>query len=218
MATIGPAKAVDKNLIKNPDDALDIRGIHLRQFKEQLKGTDARGKLTDVDLDTLSVDTIQESTSGNGVVIDGVTLKDGGATFTGDLVGATVTGAVKTEVITATNTITAAESGTTYFLNSTTGSAQVLPTAAAGLTYTFIITTVPTSGNMTVTAPTTDDNIIFGYADVNSTQVLAATEDSINFIASTCVIGDWVTVISDGTNWYVKGASQAAGGITFTNA
>ena len=53
-------------------------------------------------------------------------------------------------------------------------------------------------------------------ADVNSTLVLAANEDSINFVASTCIVGDWVEVISDGTSWFVTGQSDAAGGITFT--
>ena len=33
-------------------------------------------------MSTLSVNTIEEVTSANGVVVDGVTLKDGGAAFT----------------------------------------------------------------------------------------------------------------------------------------
>jgi hypothetical protein len=47
--------------------------------------TDARNKIQLTDIDIISdlyVDTISEHTSGNGVVIDGVTLKDGGLTLT----------------------------------------------------------------------------------------------------------------------------------------
>ena len=36
---------------------------------------------------TLSVDAISEQTAASGVTIDGVLLKDGGATFTGDVSG-----------------------------------------------------------------------------------------------------------------------------------
>lgn len=121
------------------------------------------------------------------------------------------------EVVTTTNVITAAESGKTFFLNSATGFDSSLPAAAAGLRFKFVVTTIPTSGNCTVTSDN-DDNIIEGMADVNSTLVLAANEDSINFVASTCLIGDWVEVISNGTSWFVTGQSGAAGGITFTAA
>ncbi len=38
-------------------------------------------------MSTLSVNTIEEVTSANGVVVDGVTLKDGGAAFTGTVTG-----------------------------------------------------------------------------------------------------------------------------------
>jgi len=51
---------------------------------------------------------------------------------------------------------------------------------------------------------------------VDSTLVLAANEDSINFVASTCLIGDRIDVVCDGTSWFVSGFSGAAGGITFT--
>lgn len=121
------------------------------------------------------------------------------------------------EVVTTTNIITAAESGKTFFLNSATGFDSSLPAPAAGLRFKFVVTTIPTSGNCTVTSDS-DTNIIEGMADVNSSLVLAANEDSINFVASTCLVGDWVEVICNGTSWFVTGQSGAAGGITFTAA
>lgn len=122
---------------------------------------------------------------------------------------------IGTEAVTAANTITADESGKTFFLNSATGFASTLPAPAAGLSYKFIVTTIPTSGNCTVVSNGGSD-VIEGIADVDSTLVLAANEDSINFVASTTIIGDWVEVVSDGTSWFVSGQSGAGGGITFT--
>jgi hypothetical protein len=54
--------------------------------------------------------------------------------------------------------------------------------------------------------------------DVNSTLVLGANEDTISWVASTALVGDWVEVVSDGTSWFVSGQSGATGGITLTQA
>lgn len=205
MANINssPKRAKDLLYIKNNDDAMPIHGVHLRtDIVEPL--TD--GTSTNLKVDTGSFNTISEATAGSGVTIDNVLLRDG------SVEGATI----PSEVITAANTITAAESGKTFYLNSETGSNQTLPAPALGLKFKFVITTVPTSGNMVVKTPSADDNLFYGSVDVNSTLVLAAGEDSINFIASTCIIGDWISVESDGTNWYITGQSGAAGGITAT--
>jgi hypothetical protein len=152
----------------------------------------------------LLADTISEKTAGNGVAIDGVTLKDGA-----------VAAKMTAESPTAANVLTAAESGSVFFLNSATGFASTLPAPAAGLTFKFVVSTQPTSGNHTVVT-NGGSNVIEGMADVNSTLVLAANEDSINFVASTAIVGDWVEVVSDGTSWFVTGQSGATGGITFT--
>lgn len=133
MATIGPAKAVDKNLIRTPQDAIDIRGIHLRQLKEQLQGTDSRGKLTDIDLDTLAVDTINPSTSGGSITFN-----------------APITTASSVDALTqATSITTAVDSNNTASGVITTQSA----TAAAGATQTFQLnnTLFETTSNVQVT-------------------------------------------------------------------
>lgn len=138
-----------------------------------------------------------------------------GVTATAAEINMAADSSANVEVVTGANTITAAESGKTFFLNSATGFASTLPAPAAGLRFKFIVTTQPTSGNCTVVT-NGGSNVIEGMADVNSTLVLAANEDSINIVASTAIVGDWVEVISDGTSWFVNGASGAAGGITFT--
>lgn len=120
-----------------------------------------------------------------------------------------------TEAVVTTNAITAAESGKTFFLDHATGFVSTLPAVAAGLHYTFIVKTIPTSGNDTIVT-NSSANVIEGAADVDSTLILAANEDSINIVASTALVGDRITVICDGTSWFVDGFSGASGGITFT--
>lgn len=141
-------------------------------------------------------------------ILDGVTANAAELNMAAD-------NSANVEVVVAANTILAAESGKTFFLNHATGFASTLPAPAAGLRFKFVVTTQPTSGNNTIV---TDggDNVIEGMADVASTLVLAANEDSINIVASTAIIGDWLEVISDGTSWFVTGQSGASGGITFT--
>ena len=120
-----------------------------------------------------------------------------------------------TEVVTATNVITAAESGSVFFLNSATEFVSTLPAPQAGLNYTFVITAAPSGANYTVVT-TSADNVIYGSAEVNGASVPAVAEDSINFVSAAAAIGDWVSVYCDGTNWYVRGLGVAAGAITFT--
>lgn len=125
------------------------------------------------------------------------------------------------EAIAAATTLTAEDSGKTYFLNSATGFATTLPAPAIGLNYKFVVSTQPTSGNHTVVT-NGSANIIEGVAVVegatNPTVEQAANEDSINFVASITLVGDYAEVISDGTSWFVKAASGATGGVTFTAA
>ena len=56
-------------------------------------------------------------------------------------------------------TLTASDSGQTFFLNSTAGGAIVLPANVAGLRYTFVVGTAPTSADWTITSATADTMI-----------------------------------------------------------
>ena len=120
------------------------------------------------------------------------------------------------EDVTATNVITAAESGKTFFLNSATEFVSTLPAPAAGLNYTFIVKAAPSGANYTV--------VTNGGADIMIGMVTCATADDlgqydanadvITFVGGASIVGDWVRVISDGTSWYFSGASHVAEGIT----
>lgn len=138
--------------------------------------------------------------------------------LTGNVTGA-VTGAVASEVVTATNAITAAESGTTFFLNSATEFVSTLPAPALGLTYRFVVTGAPVGASYTIVTASSA-NIIKGMAvnaagDVGDT---GTADDTIYFVDGQAVAGDMVEVISDGTSWFAYGFSRVAAGINFTQA
>ena len=138
--------------------------------------------------------------------------------LTGNVTGA-VTGAVASEVVTATNAITAAESGTTFFLNSATEFVSTLPAPALGLTYRFVVTGAPVGASYTIVTASSA-NIIKGMA-VNAAGDAGDTgtaDDTISFVDGQAVARDMVEVISDGTSWFAYGFSRVAAGITFTQA
>lgn len=124
---------------------------------------------------------------------------------------------VATETVTATNTITAAESGTTFILSSATEFVSTLPAPAAGLNYKFIIGAAPSGASYTVVTASSA-NIIEGTVVVNGASVLGSNEDTITFADGAAVVGDWVEVVSDGTSWFVTGVGSAASSITLTQA
>ena len=143
-------------------------------------------------------------------ILDGVTATAAELNMAAD-------SSANTEIVTTTNVITAAESGTTYILNSATAFVTTLPVVAAGLRFTFYAgATQVTGGNHTIVPNASNDNTIFGEYLVAGATVPASAEGSINWIADTILPGDKVELFCDGTNWYVSGAAAAFGAITFT--
>ena len=122
-------------------------------------------------------------------------------------------------VKTSASTLTAADSGSTIFLNSATGFATTLPAPAAGLRFKFVVTTAPTSGNHTIVT-SGSANIIEGnsFISPDAVGVPAVNEDSINFIANQAAIGDNCELVSNGTSWFVNAFARVAAGVTFTAA
>ena len=150
-------------------------------------------------------------------VVFGSTLAvTGASTFTG-----TVTfngGSVEnTEVVLATNVITAAESGKTFYLSAAAGFVSTLPTAAAGLNFKFVVKTAPTTNGYTIVG--TPVAIIQGTVAANGAEdtvngVAAVNEDNVILVHNEAEPGDWVEFNSDGTNWYVTGQVNTFAAIT----
>ena len=126
---------------------------------------------------------------------------------------------LNSSVVAAASALTAADSGKTVFLNSATGFATTLPAPAAGLTFKFVVTTAPTSGNHTIVT-SGSANIIDGNSFISPDAIgtPAVNEDSINFVANQAAIGDNCELVSDGTKWYVNAFARLTAGVTFTAA
>lgn len=123
------------------------------------------------------------------------------------------------EVVTATNVITAAESGKTFFLNSATEFVSTLPAPALGLRYTFIVTAAPSGASYTIVT-TSSANIIKGNQNsvAGDAGDFGTADDTISFVDGQSVAGDKVELHCDGTNWFAYAISKVAAGITFTQA
>ena len=124
-----------------------------------------------------------------------------------------------TEVVTATNIITAAESGSVFFLASATEFVSTLPAVAAGLHFTFVVTAAPSGASYTIVTDNSD-NIIVGkaFSSTSGNADSGLTDDTITFVDSVAVAGDMVRVWCDGTNWFAYAYTDADAAVTFTTA
>ncbi len=124
-----------------------------------------------------------------------------------------------TESVTTTNVITAAESGSVFFLNSATEFVSALPAPATGLHYTFIVVAAPSGASYTVTT-NASANIIKGMqlTAADAAGDTGTTDDTVSFVDGQAVAGDMIEVWSDGTSWFIVAKSRLAAGITFTTA
>lgn len=121
-----------------------------------------------------------------------------------------------TEVVTATNVITADENGKTFFLSAAAGVASTLPAPAAGLRFKFVNALLLTSVGHTITTAS-NAAIIEGSVLAAGVVVVGVAEDTITFVHTADSLGDWVEVISDGTKWFVTGEAAVTGGLTLTD-
>ena len=153
-------------------------------------------------------------TSGNLTIASGTLSVSGATTLSG-----TVTYKRLTEVVTTTNIITAAESGTIFYLNSATEFVSTLPAVAAGLHYEFICTAAPSGASYTIVTDSSA-NIIKGqaYPASGAAGDTGTSDDTISFVDGQAVAGDRVLVYCDGTNWFAYAYCAVAAGVTFTTA
>ena len=117
------------------------------------------------------------------------------------------------EVLSDDTTLSITDSGKTFLLDAI-GEAITLPTALAGLKYKFICQATTATSDWTITAPT---STIYGSAQVAGAVVAASAENTITLVIAKFLPGDWFSLESDGTNWYVEGSVVTALGVTFTD-
>lgn len=134
--------------------------------------------------------------------------------------GTTLSGAEfqlkRTNTLSTATTLTNADSGKTFTLSGSAGVAITLPAVTVdGFNAKFVVGSAFATTNFTIVAPTA---VIQGGAIVNSTFVAGANENTISFVATAETIGDYIEIVSDGTNFYANGVGALAGSITFTVA
>lgn len=168
-----------------------------------------RTHLNDLNVDTLTLGGTAISASAAELnIVDGVTA-------TADEINMAADNSANVEVVTATNVITAAESGKTFFLNAVAGFLSTLPAPAAGLRFRFIVQTAPTSNGYTI-ATTTSANIIKGMVveRAGGAGVASAVGDLVTLVANQSIAGDWLEFYSDGTSYFIHGMVDVAAGVT----
>jgi hypothetical protein len=154
--------------------------------------------------------TLKDASFGGVVAVTGLLTLSGGMTITGP-----VTESI--EVVTATNVITASESGKTFYLSALAGFETTLPTAAAGLSFRFIVKTAPTTNGYTITGSPADKiqgTVACSGAEATINGVTASDADNVILVANQALVGDLLEFYSDGTNWYVTGNVNTYAAIT----
>lgn len=156
--------------------------------------------------------------SATGTNVEAIHVDDGDVVFDEDL---TVKGALGyrdlTEVVAATNVISADESGKVFFLNHATEFVSTLPAPAAGLHYTFIVANAPETDSYTIVT-NASAKVIIGqvYSSAGADSDTSTGGTTITFVNGQSVLGDSVDLFCDGTYWYARCFTDAAAGITIT--
>lgn len=119
-------------------------------------------------------------------------------------------------VVTGAKTLTSADSGRTFIMRAAAGATITLPQHENGLWFKFVVGSTFDTSNWVVAANAADVDTLEGALIVASTHVTVDAADQINFVLSAENIGDYITITSDGTYWYVEGSGLTAGSITAT--
>lgn len=128
-----------------------------------------------------------------------ITISDTGSsvpsiTLTGQLMSA--------QVHTVSDTLTVSDCGKVHFLShASTAIILVLPAPTAGCELQFV--TALAFGDQHEVRTPSAANIIYGTLHVNAADIVCTVEDSIEFADTAETVGDNVTIISDGTSWFI---------------
>ena len=187
------------------------------------KNTQRARNQTITDKLTLGINAFIRTKNGNGyteITMTELSTLDGLTATTAEI-NANCDSSANYEVVTATNVITAAETGTHFILNSATAFVSTLPAPALGLEFWFHAgATQVTGGNHTVVT-NASANVIEGSLsspEVSALVSVVAAADTISFVADLAVHGDLAHVWSDGTTWYLDGHCFVQDGMTTTQA
>lgn len=147
---------------------------------------------------------VKDSTGTEKFSVDasGVATLAGAPVYSG---GNKVTGFTDNALVGATVTLTAAQSGGVFSNRSTSGTPIfTLPAAASGLVYTFVVKN--TTAGFAVQTLTT--SVIHAKTSAAGTAITStATTGKITNTQATAVVGDLLTLVCDGTDWWATSIS-----------
>ncbi len=133
------------------------------------------------------------TTLGSTLGVTGATTLTGGFASPPGGLGSPV---VQSALVGATVVLTAAQSGGTFQNRSTSGSPSwTLPTCANGLEYTF------TCANATAGFTVTGAQAIHAKTSASGTAITTTT--TLTNTQATAVVGDAITIVGDGTAWWI---------------
>lgn len=119
------------------------------------------------------------------------------------------------EKISAAKTLTAADSGKTFWLDAAAGATVTLPALKDGLNFKFVVASNFATSNWVIDSAEGDN--IEGSLVVAGAAVVAGAEDQINFVNSAETKGDFVQLECNGSLWFVSGVGALSGSITVTD-
>lgn len=138
---------------------------------------------------------------GGTLAVTGVATFTAAPVFTVAATGPVTRPTAQSALVGATVVLTAADSGKVLKNRSTSGSPSwTLPAKADGLWFTFVTTDVTTG--FTITAA---DAVIHAKASASGAAITSTT--TITNTQGTAVVGDTLTIVCDGTAWWMTAQS-----------
>ena len=133
---------------------------------------------------------------------------------------------LKVKELLAASSLTEADSGSIFLLNSASEFATTLPAVAdagAGWYCKFVVKAAPSSASYTIVEKAASDTDVIICNGINELEVdtsddgvFSAGCTTITFVDGVAIKGDFIDVWCDGSNYYVSGQTKADGGITAT--
>jgi len=128
------------------------------------------------------------------------------------------------ESLITTKALDKEDNGKTFGLNLAGGFTVTLPAVAtvnAGWKVRFRVETNPTTAYIITEKAASDTNIVLGSINTSTGQTAAADFEVsgatfVTFVASTALVGDWVTIETNGIKWFAYGQATVPAAITIT--
>jgi hypothetical protein len=122
----------------------------------------------------------------------------------------------------AARTVLPSESGTTFTIESSGGAyAITLPTVSLGRGCRYRFVAAENTPTADITISSNDSNIkgvIHVQSDTAESNLISVTGHTSVLFDTTCLIGDWIELIGDGTNYWVSGRGSIQACFTLAGA